>query len=187
MDLALVRRTLSGDREAIAEFSERMRCVRRILTAKNVQFGCPLGDSDLEDLIQDTLISVWRKLPDYRGRGSLDGWVYRFAYLELLTCLRRRVRRPASLDESSDSDSALVAPEADASRIEEVYRLLERLGPPDADVLALKHFEDLTFEGIAERMEVSVNTVKSRYYRGLEKLRSMLGVATIWPARKGEV
>ena len=60
-------------------------------------------------------------------------------------------------------------------------RLLEGLGelPPELGlVLQLKHIEGLTFDQIGERLAISPNTAKTRYYRGLDKLRGRLGQRT---------
>ena len=63
--------------------------------------------------------------------------------------------------------------------LELVERCLDRLGSPDADVLRLKHLQGLTFEEVADLTGDSVNTIKSRHYRGLTKLRSMLGLGAV--------
>ena len=49
-----------------------------------------------------------------------------------------------------------------------------RLGPPGADVIRMKYFGQMTFEEIARLQDVSPNTAKTRFYRGLVKLRAML-------------
>lgn len=41
-------------------------------------------------------------------------------------------------------------------------------------MIELKQFEELTFESTAERLDISVNTARTRYYRGLNKLRTLL-------------
>ena len=60
---------------------------------------------------------------------------------------------------------------ADADETLLVIASLDRLAPADAEVLRLKHFEDLTLEAIARRTGSALNTVKSRYYRALDRLR----------------
>jgi RNA polymerase sigma factor (sigma-70 family) len=57
---------------------------------------------------------------------------------------------------------------------EDVYSGLEKLGEDHAQIIRLKHFSQMTFEEIARRLRVSANTVKTRYYRGLIKLREFL-------------
>jgi RNA polymerase sigma-70 factor (ECF subfamily) len=175
-DVALVRDVLAGDSDARSALVDRLSLVRRVLNFRNARLGHPVGADDLEDLIQDTLFVIWRKLSVYEGRGSLDAFAYRVAVLELTARLRKLRRLPASLDAER-----LTLEDTEAARLadrELVERCLERLGPPDADVLRLKHMEGLTFEEVAAATESPVNTVKSRHYRGLRKLRELLGLQT---------
>jgi RNA polymerase sigma-70 factor, ECF subfamily len=175
-DLGLVGRALEGDGAAVERVVERMRCVCRALDRGNRRLGLPFAPEELEDVAQDVAIAVWGKLGDYRGLSSLEGWISRFAYLELIYRLRRRDRMPRALDDARAR--AEVAPEdASASArddAEELYPALEALDPEQGEVIRLKHFDDLTFPQIAERLGASANTAKTRYYRGLQRLREIL-------------
>ena len=62
----------------------------------------------------------------------------------------------------------------------DLKRALDELPPKDKAVIELKYFEDLTFEEIAEILEENINTIKSRLYRGLKKLRLELTDAWQW-------
>jgi RNA polymerase sigma-70 factor, ECF subfamily len=175
-DLDLVRRALEGDGEAVERVVERMRCAYRALAQGNRRLGLPFAPDELEDLAQDVAIAVWGKLGDYRGLSSLEGWICRFAYLELIYRLRRRDRMPRALDDARarlemarEDDSASAHDDA-----EELYPALEAIDPEQGEVIRLKHFDDLTFPQIAERLGASANTAKTRYYRGLQRLREIL-------------
>lgn len=175
-DLALVREVLADREDAIERFVQRMRCVPRILAAQNARMGRPLDEHDLADLTQDTLVVIWRKLDQYAGHAPIEGWVYRLCCLELMNGIRRKRRQPRL---ASDLSSG-VTPErtSEAPRgpweYEDVHSGIDWLGGHEAEVIRLKHFEDLTFEEIGRRLAVSPNTVKTRYYRGLIKLQEFL-------------
>ncbi len=177
-DLALAQRAVGGDSVALDAVIERLRCVPPILAARNAQLGRPLDDHELADLAQDTLIVIWRKLPTFAGRAALESWAYRICALELMNALRKQHRRPRLV--SSADERSPAAPELSVDRspsaadYEHVYLGLERLGPPENEVVRLKHFEHLTFDDIAARMDISPNTAKTRYYRGLLRLRNLL-------------
>ena len=142
------------------------------------------GDSkteDLADAVQDTLTSIWRKLGEFEGRAALETWVYRFCFLELMNGVRRRRRRPEPMHEDESvaerDDRRVPGPgETEADR-ELIHRVLDRLGPPAADVIRMKHFEELTFDEIGEQLDVSPNTAKTQYYRGMLRLREYLDAA----------
>lgn len=176
-DLALVRRVRTGDGAALDAFLERMDCVRRFLTRKNAAFGSPLSGVELEDVTQSTLLAVWRKIDQYAGTGSLEAWVCRFAFLELMSRLHRQGRLPRRLEDLGDEalPAAASEPRLDPLQGERLYRALERLDAIQAEVIRLKHLEGLTFEEIGRRVDIPANTAKTRYYRGIERLRERLG------------
>ena len=177
-DFALVRGVLKREPEAIHRFTERMRCVARFLAVRNVRSGRLLSNHDLEDLTQEVLVCVWKRLDDFDGRGPLETWVFQFCYLQFLRHLRVEGRRlpGASLQdhlraaESVQSPAELVAYDA----YEPLYEALDALPEDEAGLLRLKHFEEMTFETIGARLGISPNTAKTRYYRALSRLGAAL-------------
>jgi RNA polymerase sigma-70 factor (ECF subfamily) len=184
-DLLLVQAVLRGDRVARERFLNRMHCARHFVARKNAACGHPLASEELEDCLQDALLALWSKLATYAGRGALESWVYRFCMLEFQgrLRLRGRARRFVELDEEGAADgeqAELDEPEPAGS--ERLRRALSRLDGPTSELLRLKNCEGLTFDELARRSGESPNTIKTRYYRALERLRVMLGA----PARVAE-
>jgi RNA polymerase sigma-70 factor (ECF subfamily) len=173
-DARLVAAALSGDRAAAERLAERLMCVPRVLGAINARRGGRLSSHDLEDLIGDCLLGIWRKLGSYHGEATLEGWLYRFCFLEFMNKARLLSRRPeVSKPELAQHESGADSVESDLER-EDIERTLARLGPPDADVVRLKHFDELTFEGIAQVMGITTKMAKTRYYRGIAWLQREL-------------
>ncbi|MEM7205062.1 MAG: sigma-70 family RNA polymerase sigma factor [Planctomycetota bacterium] len=175
-DLALVRAARNGEERAILKLVERLRCIPRILTAQNAKFGFPLSEHDLADLVQDTAVVILGKLDLFAGRAPLEGWVYRVCCLEFMNGLRRSRRQPVAVDHTTApvvDERADVAREQVTQR-EQLLLALERVGGAEAEAVALKHFEGLTFAEIGERLDVPTNTAKTRYYRGLSQLEQIL-------------
>lgn len=175
-DGELVRQALAREPDALGRFVARMRCVARILSTRNARAGGALRPEELEDVAQDTLTAIWNKLPNFDGSARLETWVWRFCELEFLRRLRSRDRGRLVLEASLEGTAnEPLAPQA-RSQLEdqELLQGLERLDEELSIVLHLKHYEDLTFEAIGARLGVPVNTAKTRYYRGLQKLRSAL-------------
>lgn len=169
-DLDLVRRALHGDDAALQELGHRLQCVPRILAARNARVGRPLGEDDVREAAHEVIARVWSQLGEFRGQAALESWVYRFCEFELINAVRRKKRSPRAVD-----DDLLTDPRAsDSVDVERVYMGLDRLLPEEAAAVRLKHFDELTFEEIAARAQAPLATVKSRYYRGLEKLRFWL-------------
>ena len=170
-DLELVRAAQRGDDAAVETLIGRLGCVRRFVAYRNARLGSPLGPDEIEDVVQETLFAVWRKLSSYEGSGAFEAWVFRFAFLEVQAQLRKRRRGPSALEQAELIEEEVAMEGSDYERL---YRVLDTLGPPSAPVIRLKHFEALTFDEIAHRLAITPNTAKTRYYRGMEVLRKML-------------
>lgn len=170
-DHELVRRVLGGDRTALEAFVGRMRIVGGILKVRNRRMGRPLDEEDLLDLTQDALVVIWRKLGSFSGEGSLEGWAYKIASLELLNAVRRKRRSPRPT--AGIEDEPWIPPE-EACESEEAKLVLRHLAPREAEVVRLKHFEQMSFPEIAGLLGLSASTAKTHYYRGVEKLREVL-------------
>ncbi len=171
-DLALAQSAVAGDREARRQFAQRMQCVPRMLVVMNRRLVGRVSNEDIEDLVQDTLVTVWRRLDTFGGRASLETWVYRFCRYHLANRIRSLARRPVHVtvetyDQSQETTSTLL-------EFEDVHRALGELEQATADVLRLKHFRQLSFPEIGTALGISPNTAKTRYYRGLTVLRRML-------------
>ena len=177
-----------GDQAAIASFIDRLSCVPRIVAAVNSKLGRPLGREECDDVAQEALMAVWKKIDQFDGRAQLQTWVYPFCYFETLRRLRKRRRDPLVLDDSIEGSEIepATAPARSTEDHERVLRELDALEPEISIVIRLKLFEDLTFDVIGERLGISPNTAKGRYYRGVRKLNQSLGKNTQRGAAGGQ-
>ena len=175
-DERLVRGVREGDGRSVERFGIRLQCVPRILAAQNARLGRPLGPEDLADLAQEVSLVVWRKLEEYTPQGTLEGWIYRISFLEMMNHLRKRRRQQQRLGQVIEEEARrLAAPVlARAERYEQIHRGLELLEAEEAAVIRLKHFDELTFGEVGEALGLPLGTVKTRYYRGLVKLKEFL-------------
>lgn len=175
-DRSLVDAAARGSEVAIQEFADRLRCVSRILGAQNARMGRPLSDHDLDDAVQDTIVIILSRLRTYAATGPLEGWIFRICSLEFMNVLRRRRRRRTSEFTAETVVDAGAARELQAAiEREAIYRALDEIDPDEAEAVHLKYFEGLTFTEMEGRLSVSANTLKARYYRGMQKLEQRLG------------
>ncbi len=183
LDYHLVRRVLKRERKAMDEFIHRLARVPAVVRAKNKRMGGILTREEEIDAAQDAMAALWAKLATFQGRSTLDTWVYGFAVTQVLKAVQTK-RRLRLKDETSALDDLASGEERDNSGLDprELHEALERLEPGNADVVRLRHFEELPFETIATRMKVKLNTVKARYYRSLSRLEEDL--AARWEASK---
>jgi RNA polymerase sigma-70 factor (ECF subfamily) len=174
-DAELVRATLAGNGAATERFVGRLICVRRILAAQNARMGGALDPAELDDLAQDTLLLIWRKLDQFVGHSSLETWAYGIASFEMMNAVRRKRREPVLSEVAEEFAEPGPAPAlSPALEYEHLERELARLDPLQARVIRLKHFEGRTFDEIARIMSLSINTTKTLHYRGIKRLQVLL-------------
>lgn len=180
-DVELVRRCLEGVSEAKQEVLERLTCVPRYLATANRKAGHPLEPQDLSDLSQDMLILIWRKIATYEGRARLEYWAFSYCRFGFWNRARKHNQQKRMFSADLDSIAESYAGEADAPEAMDYSRLedaMKGLPAPERTVIQLKHFEGLKFREISERLQISPNTVKGRYYRGLKELKTRLDAAS---------
>lgn len=175
-EVKLARAVLAEEESAIEEFADRLRCVPRILGAQNAKTGRPLGEHELADLVQDTIVVILKKLAVFRGDGPLEGWIFRICCLEFMNGIRRHRRsgRTVDIDDVEPTDQAQEAARRRLLERERIHVAIEKLGGVEAETIRMKHFEELTFEEIGARLGISPNTIKTRYYRGMQALQALL-------------
>ena len=115
-----------------------------------------------------------QQLPTFAGGATLETWVFGVARLELMNSVRK-VRRRTTGAQPLDAER-MSAPHQERESLDYgvLHDALGRLDPLEADVIRLKHFEDMTFEAIGARCRIPVNTAKTRYYRGIRRLQQEL-------------
>jgi RNA polymerase sigma-70 factor (ECF subfamily) len=129
---------------------------------------------DAEDVLQTIFVRIVRKRRHLAAARCLDAYVYQIARNEATSFLRRH-RRERFLE--SDAQPWLLPTEpADTGRetAEALQAALTRLPPRQREIVVLKTYQDKTFREIAVMLDLSLNTVASRYRYGMEKLRALL-------------
>jgi RNA polymerase sigma-70 factor (ECF subfamily) len=142
-----------------------------------VAFNILRDSHQAEDATQQTLMAVWRDLPQLRDPARFEAWVYRIA-VRACHAEARRTRRWLSVVTPWPSDGPTISDtdlEAVADR-DQFDRAFRRLSVDQRTVIVLHHYLGLTIEQVAETVGVSDGTVKSRLNRGYGRLRTALAV-----------
>lgn len=134
------------------------------------------GDQDLaEDIVQESLIKVWRGLDTYRGEAPIEHWIMRITHNTAVSVLR--ARREEAWDPGELPEQAVVSAERVALGRENLRALQVAVGELDElsrAILALRELEGMSYEEIAATLEVSVAVVKIRLFRARAQLREEL-------------
>lgn len=178
-DETLISKALGGSQRSWE------RLVRRHETmVYNYCLRMTRNTSDARDLLQEVFLAVYRHLPSYRNEGQFKGWMMRIAANKTMDLLRLRQRSP-KLSSDPAADAAVLHWQApDYHNPDQLYEhhndnrriraLLQTLPPEQRLVVELKFFQQFTFEEIAVQTSTPVNTVKSRLYTSLQKLKDSL-------------
>jgi RNA polymerase sigma-70 factor (ECF subfamily) len=167
-DLALAQRASSGDRLAQREvFTSHRTLVHRTL------FRILGSNRELEDLIQDAFVEIFRSLGSFRGDSALGRWcaiiATRIAYLAISR--RRPVTSHLELVDdvaSADPDARQVVLAREAAR--RLYAALDHLEAKQRIAFALAVIDGLPLAEVAALTESSLLAVKTRVWRGRREL-----------------
>lgn len=171
----LIARAAGGETVAFRQLYERhrtdvARLVYRMLGARG----------DLEDVIQEVFVQVYKSLKDFRGQAKFSTWLHRVTVNVVLMHRRAARSRPVFADEPP-AEPALrsgdIAPDEDAERRERVRafgRLLGRLADKKRIVFILHELEGIAPTEIAKIVGAPVLTVRTRLFYARRELEAML-------------
>ena len=130
-----------------------------------------------QDVVQETLVQVWRGLPSYKPRGSFKAWLIKILMNQARRQYRRKRVQSVPLETASDMRGDGESPDDAAQRQEQHERVrdaLDLLTHKHREVLILRYFSELTVPEIARALGCREGTVKSRLSRGQGRLRQIL-------------
>lgn len=172
----LIDRALRGDRGA---FNQLVETNQDRLYASMVQItGSP---DEAEEVVQEAFIRAFLKLDTFQRNSQFFTWLYRIAFNSALT-RRRRKRAKISLDLWRENHGLEVAyqgapvdePMLQGERVAMVRKALASLSEDHRVILVLREMDEYSYEDIAEILEITIGTVRSRLSRARAQLRLVL-------------
>jgi len=146
-----------------------------------------LGNAeDAEEATQDIFLKIYKSLDDFRGDSKMSTWIYRITSNECISRLRKKQLETSSLDEPFEDDgrslSDVIADGgADPITILEsdetagmIRAEVQKLPANWAMAVSLYHFDDLSYDEVAEMMEIPKATVATYISRGRKQLADRL-------------
>jgi RNA polymerase sigma-70 factor (ECF subfamily) len=172
-DLALAQRAADGDRQAQRElFHQLKNAVHHTL------FRILGANRDIEDLIQDAFLEIFRALPSFRGDSSLARWAQTIATRTAYLAIERRKPAAVDLDVVEDEivdrdpdahrDAHRVALARQAAR--RLYAALDRIDAKQRIAFALAVIDGLPLAEVAQLTDASLVAVKTRVWRARRDL-----------------
>lgn len=184
-DMQLVERILDGDEDA---FDKLVGHYQNMVYNLSYRF---MGNAHAaEDLTQEVFLKIFRSVRSFRGASTLKTWIYRITTNMALNRIkfnkRRRREKQVSIDRPLDADLPPMneslpderpGPERVAHSGEIQKRLqgaLDEINEDQKAVVILRDVEGLSYEDIAQTLEINVGTVKSRLARGRANIQELL-------------
>jgi RNA polymerase sigma-70 factor (ECF subfamily) len=179
-DMRLILRAQGGDSGAFRLLVERHQ--RRVFA---IALGLVRDEQDAREIAQEAFLRVHKGLPQFHGGSSFFTWLYRIVTNLSIDLMRKPSRREAELHfalEADEGESPLL-PASDADPFDVVRRgqlslriqnALEQLPPYHRGVILMREVEGMSYEEMAEAMQVSKGTIMSRLFHARKKLQRAL-------------
>jgi RNA polymerase sigma-70 factor (ECF subfamily) len=171
-DMAAVEAILRGDRDA---FAELVRRYQNLVAGVAWRYG--IRRDDIEDVVSEVMIKVYRNLHQYRPDYPFSTWLYRLAANHILDLGRRarkehgRTEMPAQVADDAPGPEERVESRERRSLVREA---LSDIDPRYREAIFLVYVEGKRVDEVARTLGVPEGTVKTRLMRGRDALRKIL-------------
>jgi RNA polymerase sigma-70 factor (ECF subfamily) len=169
-DYSIIRQIIDGDKSAFQVLVKRHK-----EKVRNIIYMTMNNNAMVDDIAQDVFITIYKNLKHFRFESLFTTWLYRITVNKCKDYIRRmNVRKIFSpLDDGFNvSEHQTPVENRDVSKIvmDAISKLPVKLKMP----LILKDIEGFSYQEISETLNCEMGTVKSRIFRGREKLKEIL-------------
>jgi RNA polymerase sigma-70 factor (ECF subfamily) len=178
-DVRLMGLVAGGDTTAFEQLIERHQTLVAGTVARMLG-----SNSDVEDIAQQVFIRVWKSAGRYVPRAKFTTWLLKITRNLVFNEMRRAKRHPhlpvqiePEAEEMPLKDEATATPDATLLQVElqgEIEKAITLLPDTQRMALVLRRYEELSYEEIAEVLDLSVPAVKSLLFRARTELRERL-------------
>ena len=162
----IVHRCQDGQRAAFEELFE--------IYQPRLKYYIRRLDSDgtnIDDTLQDIWLTVFKKIHKLKDTQSFGVWLYRIARNKVYDRFRRKDRSVPLPQENKVPVSGDDEPAFDANNAEKLHKALNKLKPYHREVLTLFFIEQMSYQSIADVVDCSIGTVRSRIIYAKQSLR----------------
>ena len=180
-DELVIRRAQRGDADAFEQL-----LLEHQKNVYNLCYRMAGNPDDAMDLSQETFLRAWRCLDQYQFASAFSTWLYRLCSNICIDFLRRRRRQqtvPLTFEDADGEEQTYAVPDAQPLPEEQVELKLTRetlaaamaqLLPEHRAVLQLRVVNEMSYEQIADVLDIQIGTVKSRLSRARNQLKKIL-------------
>jgi RNA polymerase sigma-70 factor (ECF subfamily) len=173
-DYELVQAFLNGDETSfnkiINKYKHKIYWHARRMTGNH---------SDADEVVQEVLLVMYKKLKDFQFKSSLYTWIYRIVSTRSLNYLRKRsLRKIFSFDDGLKdliSSSENIANNLEVKeQLQRIDKLLQRLPVKQREVFIFRNYQELSYEQISELTGISVGGLKANYFHAAKKIMELM-------------
>ncbi|MBU1100059.1 MAG: RNA polymerase sigma factor [Bacteroidetes bacterium] len=174
IDFELINRFKEGEEQAFnllaAKYQKQVYWHARRMVGNHI---------DADDVTQEVLIVMYKKLKDFRFDSSLSTWLYKVTSTRSINQLRKnKVKRFVFLDDQESMElqgnENLYKSVEDREKLDRLDRVLNQLPHKQRQVFVLRRFDGLSYEEIAEITGKSVGGLKANYFHALKKVTELM-------------
>jgi RNA polymerase sigma-70 factor (ECF subfamily) len=172
VDIELLRKSAAGDGKAFHALVDRH--ADRLYRLAVSLIG---NAADAEDVLQEAFTGAYRGLTGFEGRASVKTWLTRILVIQVAKWRRDRKRRRSDTAIDGGEEDAQPAGSGGAGVVDarlDVHAAVQRLSAEHREVIALREFEHLSYDEMAEVLELPRGTVESRLHRARAELKEIL-------------
>ena len=138
-----------------------------------------VSHDDADDVLQNSMIKIWRSLGDFRSESGLYTWLYRIATNESLSFLKQKKKKTFApwvdveqrMSEDLEADPWFNGDEIQLKLQQAILKLPEK----QRIVFNMKYFDEVKYEEMSKILGTSVGALKASYHHAVKKIESMLG------------
>lgn len=179
-DEQLVEKYLKGEKQAL-----EILVARYLKPIYGLAYNFVGNSADAEDVTQEAFVKIWKNIRKFDQKKKFKPWIFEIAKNTAIDFTRKRKTIPFSRFENEAGENVLTETLRDKAPLpldicerkditSQLFAAIKKLSLKYREVISLRLNEEMTFEEIANLLGISVNTIKSRYRRGLIELRSLL-------------
>jgi len=173
IDNILVERFSNGDTSAFNELARKYQ--QRIYWHARRMTGNHL---DADEIVQEVLLVMYKKLKDFEFRSSLYTWIYTITSTRSINLLRRRsIKEIFSLEDRLNDkadDTDILTDLENKEQIKIMEKNLQKIPVKQRQVFIMRAIDGLSYEEISEITGKSIGGLKSNYFHALKKLTEMM-------------
>ena len=183
-DLELVAKAKEGDQKAFGKLMQRYRDSIFFMVLKMVH-----NRDDAEDLTLEAFGKAFNNIGNYSADFAFSTWLFKIATNNCIDFIRKKRLQTTSLDQTSiteDGESSPIAVKDHSSNPEEsmvkeqraqkIRAAIEELSPKYRSLIELRYLDELSYEEIAEKLDIPLGTVKAQLFRAKDMLYNILKV-----------